>query len=187
MLWCEVEPAVTGSASEVGIVAVLGAERGDHLDFQSRVAQYQGGRLPGGLVPVADAEGGNLRREVRRKPARRASSPPPGIGPHLPFSIGEASLIRSRQHNRSWTVHCPTARSSCDACCRGRLRRAWAPCRPGHGRKSAVGPRATICCTMSGWHVEAPDGAVVTKAGSRTTPATRHGRRSGRGWRPRTA
>lgn len=56
----EVEPVIAASAEEVGFVAVLGADRGDHLDLESRLAQYRGGRLPVGLIPVADAEGGNL-------------------------------------------------------------------------------------------------------------------------------
>ena len=56
----EVEPAIAASAEEVGLVAVPGAGRGDVLDIESRLAQYRGGRLPEGLIPVADAEGGNL-------------------------------------------------------------------------------------------------------------------------------
>ncbi len=56
----EVEPAAAQSAPAVGVVAVLGAERGDHLDIESRLAQYAGDRLPPGLIPVIDAEGGNL-------------------------------------------------------------------------------------------------------------------------------
>lgn len=56
----EVEPVAAQSASAVGVVAVLGAGRGDHFDLETRADQYRGDRLPGGLIPVADAEGGNL-------------------------------------------------------------------------------------------------------------------------------
>lgn len=56
----EIKPAVAASASEVGVVAILGAGRGDLLDLERRAAQYRDGRLPEGLIPVADAEGGNL-------------------------------------------------------------------------------------------------------------------------------
>ena len=54
-----VEPAGIDGAPQVGPVAVLGVGRGDDLDIERRAAQYEG-RLPDGLVPVADAEGGNL-------------------------------------------------------------------------------------------------------------------------------
>lgn len=56
----EVEPVGPESAGDVGVVAVLGAGRGDHLDMEDRLARYRDGRLPDGLVPIADAEGGNL-------------------------------------------------------------------------------------------------------------------------------
>lgn len=56
----EVEPVCLRSAADVGVVAVLGVGRGDHLDLGARLARYEDGRLPDGLVPIADAEGGNL-------------------------------------------------------------------------------------------------------------------------------
>lgn len=56
----EVEPVGLKSAADVGVVAVLGVGRGDHLDLEARLARYEDGRLPDGLVPVADADGGNL-------------------------------------------------------------------------------------------------------------------------------
>lgn len=55
----EVHPVASRSAPEVGLQAILGLGRGDDLDIAERLLQYQG-RLPSGLVPVADAEGGNL-------------------------------------------------------------------------------------------------------------------------------
>ena len=54
-----VEPAVFAKDLDIGIVGFLGVERGDNWDLAKRVAQYAGD-LPAGLVPVADAEGGNL-------------------------------------------------------------------------------------------------------------------------------
>lgn len=56
----EVEPVGSESAADVGVVAVLGAGRGDHLDLEDRLARCRDGRMPDGLVPIADAEGGNL-------------------------------------------------------------------------------------------------------------------------------
>ncbi len=47
----EAEPVVAQSGSAVGVVAVLGAGRGDRLGLEARVVQYQGGRLPNGLGP----------------------------------------------------------------------------------------------------------------------------------------
>lgn len=44
----------------VGVVAVLGAERSDGLDIEARIVQVGEDRLPGGLIPIIDAEGGNL-------------------------------------------------------------------------------------------------------------------------------
>jgi len=56
----EVEPVVSLEFPAVGLAAILGVERGDHLDIEARISEYKSGRLPEGLVPVADAEGGNL-------------------------------------------------------------------------------------------------------------------------------
>jgi hypothetical protein len=55
-----VEPLAMGSDPRVGIVAVLGAERSDGLDIEARIAQFGDDRLPAGLMPIIDAEGGNL-------------------------------------------------------------------------------------------------------------------------------
>ncbi len=56
----EIEPVASHSFPTVGVASVLGVDRGDHLDLEKRLGQYSGGRLPEGLLPVADAEGGNL-------------------------------------------------------------------------------------------------------------------------------
>lgn len=55
-----VVPVGPRSAPAVGIVAVMGVARGDDLDIERRSAEYADGRLSGGLIPFADAEGGNL-------------------------------------------------------------------------------------------------------------------------------
>ncbi len=44
---------------EVGLVALFGVERGDDLDVEQRLTLSQD-RVAPGLLPVADAEGGNL-------------------------------------------------------------------------------------------------------------------------------
>lgn len=54
-----VEPVAAASNRSVGLVAVLGVSRGDHLDLERRWHEYAD-RLPENLMPVADAEGGNL-------------------------------------------------------------------------------------------------------------------------------
>lgn len=56
----EVEPVGLKSAADVSVVAVLGVGRSDHLDLEARLSRYEDSRLPDGLVPIADAEGGNL-------------------------------------------------------------------------------------------------------------------------------
>lgn len=55
-----VEPVAMVSNLRVGVVAVLGAERSDGLDIEARIVQVGEDRLPGGLIPIIDAEGGNL-------------------------------------------------------------------------------------------------------------------------------
>lgn len=55
-----VEPVVANSDPSIGVVAVLGAARGDALDIEDRLAQLRNGRLVAGLIPIMDAEGGNL-------------------------------------------------------------------------------------------------------------------------------
>lgn len=55
-----VEPLAMVSDLRVGVVAVLGAERSDGLDIEERIVQVSDDRLSGGLIPIIDAEGGNL-------------------------------------------------------------------------------------------------------------------------------
>lgn len=55
-----VEPVAMVSDLRVGVVAVLGADRSDGLDIEARIVQVGEDRLPGGLIPIIDAEGGNL-------------------------------------------------------------------------------------------------------------------------------
>lgn len=55
-----VKPVAMVSDLRVGVVAVLGAERSDGLDIEARIVQIGDDRLPGGLIPIIDAEGGNL-------------------------------------------------------------------------------------------------------------------------------
>jgi hypothetical protein len=55
-----VEPVAMGSDLRVGVVAVLGAERSDGLDIEAKIVQFGDDRLPAGLIPIIDAEGGNL-------------------------------------------------------------------------------------------------------------------------------
>lgn len=54
-----VEPAVFADDLDIGVVGFLGVARTDDWDLATRVAQYAGD-LPDGLLPIADAEGGNL-------------------------------------------------------------------------------------------------------------------------------
>ena len=56
----EIEPATAQSAPAVGLRSVLGVAREDHLDLEARIDQYGRCRLPEGLLPIGDAEGGNL-------------------------------------------------------------------------------------------------------------------------------
>lgn len=55
-----VEPVAMVSDLRVGVVAVLGAESSDGLDIEARIVQVGDDRLPAGLIPIIDAEGGNL-------------------------------------------------------------------------------------------------------------------------------
>jgi len=54
-----VEPAVFADDLDIGVVGFLGVARADDWDLATRAAQYAGD-LPDGLLPIADAEGGNL-------------------------------------------------------------------------------------------------------------------------------
>ena len=54
-----IAPVVFADDLDIGVVGFLGVARTDDWDLATRVAQYAGD-LPDGLLPIADAEGGNL-------------------------------------------------------------------------------------------------------------------------------
>ena len=56
----EVESAALKSFAPLGVVAMLGIERGDRLDIEDRLSLGREEDLTEGLIPIADAEGGNL-------------------------------------------------------------------------------------------------------------------------------
>lgn len=54
-----IAPVVFADDLDIGVVGFLGVGRTDDFDLATRIAQYDGD-LPEGLIPIADAEGGNL-------------------------------------------------------------------------------------------------------------------------------
>ncbi len=54
-----IAPVVFADDLDIGVVGFLGVGRTDDFDIATRIAQYDGD-LPEGLIPIADAEGGNL-------------------------------------------------------------------------------------------------------------------------------
>ncbi len=55
-----VGPVALRSDLRVGVVAVFGVDRDDRLDIETRRAGFGVDRLPRGLLPIIEAEGGNV-------------------------------------------------------------------------------------------------------------------------------